>query len=1135
MDLVQRISKLSPEQKRLLESKIKQQDVDIFHIPISREYRKNYQGVPLSFEQEPMWFMEQLEPHNSTYDIICAIRLEGNLDKDVLGNSIDAIVNRHDILRTRFIMENHKPTQVILPELNLELKIIDLSGWAGREQEHKIKEFREDKSLHMFDLSKGPLLRSVLLDLGENNYIFFTIMHHIISDIISTKIFMEELTWFYRSFSQGDQQDPDLPGVSCQYADYACWQRRWFEESTIGIETRKKQEKFWLNQFKDEVPVLSLPTDYPRPAHKSREAGRVMFLLNEEEVRDLKEMALKENTTLYFLVLAILYVFLAKISGQEDIVVGTPISSRKQDVLNHTIGMFTRTLALRNYPRGHKIFRDFLSEVNTQTLEMFENQEYQYEELVGKVLVKRDPGHNPLFDVIYNFSYLDTGEITMPGLKMQPLRWNNERTSFDIDFCVEGTYKELFFKFAYSTILFKEATIKRFISYFRRIMDTVSKAPDIKISEIQVMPAAEKERLLHDFNNTKKNLVRDKSCALLFEEEVVKRPGKIAAVYREHQITYNELNEEASRMAARLSRQGAAFNTIVYLYLKRSIKMLAAIIGIFKAGAAYLPIDIDYPGTRIRFILENSEAQTTVTDTDHVEILKRLQAPLSPLKEIICLDHEKKTGSMGRCDSFRQSQGESLPDSLAYVIYTSGTMGKPKGVMIHQLGMINHLYAKINDLSITVVDIIAQTASACFDISVWQFLAGIMRGGTVVIIDKEVLLDSLRFLGVLQQMGITILEFVPSLMMAFLEAAAQGDENALKFKSLKHLRWMISTGEPLTPQLVNQWYRHYPHITLVNAYGPTEAADDITHYIVPSPPAETQTTVPIGKPLQNLHIYILDKYLSLCPIGVRGEICVAGVGVGKGYLNNPELTFEKFDHDSWDLQDYHDGYHRSYRSYKSYVLYKTGDIGYFREDGHIECLGRMDSQVKIRGNRVELEEIENQLESHEEIKKAVVTVSTTFKTGKPGEPANRYLCAYIVFHHEIPVSELKKYLEERLPHYMVPSYFIPLEKTPLTANGKIDRRALPEPVYENDETGKEYIAPTNEVEVKLAEIWSELLGIEKETISIDANFFELGGHSLKTPVMLSRIRKEFNVSVPLVEVFKTPNIRELSASLQRIK
>lgn len=1118
MDLVERIAKLSPEQRRLLELTIKQKNLDISQIPISQEYRKNYNHFPLSFEQEPMWFIEQFEPNNATYDIFFAIGLEGNLNKEAFERSINEIIKRHEILRTVFIIAKDKPMQVILPTLYLPLTIIDFKGLPGDEQDARLNRLREDKGLHMFDLVKGPLIKAELIELSEHKHIFLYNMHHMISDIISTQIFFRELAWFYKAFTQGEVPAPSLPALNFQYVDYACWQRRWFQENKLGIEARKKEEEFWLGQFSGEIPILNLPTDYPRPAVKSREADQLFLSLNEEEVGNLKEVAVKYNTTLYVVLLSSLYVFLAKLSGQEDIVIGTPISSRKGKALNNMIGLFTRTLALRNYPLGGKLFSEFLADVNACTLEAYRNQDYQYEELVAKLLVERDLGRNPLFDVIYNFSYIDTSEVEIYGLKMESLTWKNKHTGFDIDIQSEGTYKEILFKLAYNIKLFKEDTIRRVISYYKKIMRTAGKNPGLKISDMEILPEEEKRKILLEYNNVKKNLVRDKNYARLFEEQTAKSPAKIAAVYAGHHITYSELNEDSGRIARLLSQHGTGVNKIILLYLKRSIKMLASILGVFKTGAAYLPLEIDYPNSRIKFILENSEAGIAVTDGDRFETLYRMRPSLPRLKEVLCLDHEKKVEIFDQDLLLKEPLIEkSRPDDLAYLIYTSGTTGKPKGVMIHQLGMQNHLYAKINDLSITCDDIIAQTASACFDISVWQFLAAILVGGTTAIIDKEVTLDSVKFFRVLQLHRVTILESVPSLLIALLEGGTQDGANL-------NLKWMLSTGEPLTPPLVEKWYNYYPGVKLVNAYGPTEASDDITHYIVPVFASEIQTTVPIGKPLQNFHIYILDKYLSLCPIGVRGEICVAGIGVGKGYWKDNEKTEAAFVPNPYVAGEGNEDYK---------VLYKTGDLGYFRPDGNVECLGRLDSQVKIRGNRIELGEIESQLLKHEEIKEAVVVIRTV-KKDKPGsESGDRYLCAYVVPHHEIRASELKNYLSDKMPEYMVPSYFIPLAELPLTPNGKIDRKALPEPAYENCESAKEYIAPANEIEARLAGIWSELLAIEAGVISTGANFFEIGGHSLKATGMAAVIRKEFNVDIPLVELFKASTIQSLAEWIKK--
>ena len=1130
MDLLQRIAELDPEKKKLLDAVIKQKNIDIFRIPVSQEYRKNYKRFPLSFEQEPIWFVEQLNPGNTTYDVIGAVYLEGILNKDALEKSINEIIKRHEILRTLFISKKNELEQVILPSLTVHLKDVDFKNLSLAEKNTRLENLRDDKSLRSFDIGKGPLLAPLLIELAEYKYIFVIIMHHLISDLISLNIFFNELARFYEAFVNG-KTNPLLPPLACQYVDYACWQQRWLIESELGIEAREKQEKFWLDMFSGEVPVLNIPTDYARPAVKSHEAEQVFFAIKGEAVIHLRQSTLKKNTSLYMMLLAMLYVFLAKISGQEDIVVGTPISSRKHTSVNHIIGMFTRTLALRNYPQGNKTFGNFLREVNNVTLAALNNQEYQYEELVSKILTTRDPSRNPLFEVLFNFINFDPGKIKMGQLKLAPFRCKSKRAPFDIELTIEEIQDELFFKLSYSSRIFKAGTIQRFIFYFQKTIMTIIKDPEVKISEVEVMSDEEKKEILCDFNNTQKDLVRDKGYARLFVEQMQKDPDKIAVRYNSQQMTYRQLNEEADAVAGLLIQAGATGNAVIPLYLERSTRMLSSIIGAFKIGAAYLPIEVDYPKDRIEFILQNSEAAIIITEIEHVESLQHMRSALSHLKDIICLDKRQKVALPPSSNAFNlnSSTCSNDPGNLVYLIYTSGTTGKPKGVMIHQLGMINHLYAKINDLAVDKDDIIAQTASCCFDISVWQFLSSLLVGGTTVIIDKETVLDSLKFSWTLQINRVTILESVPSLVMAFLEGGLKGR---------LHLKWMLSTGEPLTPALVKKWYCHYPNIKLVNAYGPTEASDDITHYVVPvgfstdqgrgssgnSVGISGSGSVPVGKPLQNLRIYILDKYLSLCPVGVRGEICVAGIGVGKGYWKDSEKTKAAFITNPYAVDKDED--------YK--ILYKTGDLGYFRPDGHVECLGRLDTQVKIRGNRIELGEIENRLLAHEAVKEALVMVRTTStaKENSAGEILNKYLCAYLVLNYEFPVFQLKIYLAGQLPAYMVPSYFIPLEKFPLTTNGKIDRAQLPVPTM--DEC-RHYIAPANEIEARLARIWSEILMIEEKAISTDANFFELGGHSLNATLMISKINNEFHVKLPVAEIFKTPHIKGLSEWIENKK
>lgn len=488
MNLTERIEKLTPEQRRLLEQKLEQQGIDILQIPISREYREKYDPLPLSAEQVPWWTAGPIDPFDPRYDVTGPVSLEGNLDLEVLEKCIDAVIKRHEILRTIFVQDKYRLVQVILPSLTPRLQRLDIKDLSANEQEQRIKQLREDNSLYAFDLASGPLVKILVLELSQSRYILITVMHHIISDLLSLKIFLKEVAWYYVMYSQGKPPGFDLPGLAFQYVDYACWQQHWYRENIAGVMAIKKQEKFWLEMFKGDIPVLNLPIDYPRPARKSYEGEHAFFLVKEEQIKALKKIFLKENATLYVLVLSLLYVFLAKISRQEDIVVGTLINTRQNKALNDMIGLFVKKVPLRNYPRGSQTFGDFLTAVNRQVLEVYKNQDYPYEELVKKIVKEQDPSRSPLFDVLLNFIYIDISEVGMPGIKVKPYTLKTKRVGYDLELVCEGSYRELFFKLSYSTKLFKEETITRFISYFQKIITAIIKNPGIKVSDIEIIP-----------------------------------------------------------------------------------------------------------------------------------------------------------------------------------------------------------------------------------------------------------------------------------------------------------------------------------------------------------------------------------------------------------------------------------------------------------------------------------------------------------------------------------------------------------------------------------------------------------------------------------------------------------------------
>ncbi len=1049
---------------------------------------------PLSSAQQRLFILHQIDGGDTAYNESAFMELQGSPHREKLETTFRRLIQRHESLRTSF--HDHLGQLVQRVYDTVPFSIEYLESTAPRAQ--IIRSF-----VRLFDLSAPPLMRVALVKQEDHRYLLLVDMHHIITDGTSMGIIVKEFEALY--------QDRELPPLDIQYKDFAHWRNR-----QKGGENMRKQEAYWLARFRDDLPLLNLPFDFDRPVVQDFEGSRIDFTVEPERTRALKELGLKEDVTLYMITLAAYNVLLSKLSGQQDIILGTQIAGRRHADLQGIVGMFVNTLVLRAQPVAETSFLDFLKEIKTSTLEAYENQDYQFEDLVERVVLNRDPGRNPLFDAVFALHNVEMPDAHLPNLKIIPFRAQNPTAKFDLSLDGIETDGGLFFSMEYCSRLFKETTVQRFVQCYLQTLHTLLENPALPIGQMEIVPPADREKILFQFNRTRQEFDRTQLFHHRFLHQAARTPHAPAASHRETTITYAQLSAAAQTLSARFNADGIRPGHFVALYMPRGIDMLTAIIATFLTGAAYLPLEPEYPEDRVHYILQNSETTALVTDEALMPIVERIKPELPELRSVY---------ASGGQNPFRE-KGSALPkafdcptdgelgtaDALAYLIYTSGTTGQPKGVMVHHLGMMNHLFAKINDLQIAATDIIAQTASACFDISVWQYLAALVTGGKTVIIDKETVLEPRQLLRHLQTRNITVLETVPSLMAAFLEMAEQEQDNRLS-----SLRWMVPTGEALGVHLARRWYRLYPGIKQVNAYGPTEASDDVTHYILDHIPGGDWKTIPVGKPLQNLHIHILDPALNLCPIGVRGEICVAGIGVGKGYLDDPEKTARHFVPNPYAHLFPGDDYR---------TLYRTGDIGYYREDGHVECLGRLDFQVKIRGYRIELEEIENRLLSHPGVKEAVVSA----RSRGGGE---KYLCAYVVplavaEGEAVSVSSLRDFLAGHLPGYMVPAYFIMLENMPLSVSGKVDRKRLPEPGAAHAALDADYAAPGDPLEEKLVKIWAEVLEMEVSALSIDGDFFQLGGHSLKAVRMAGAVRKELGVPVPLAEIFKTPTVRGLA-------
>ncbi len=881
----------------------------------------------------------------------------------------------------------------------------------------------------------------------------------------------------------------------------------------LAAEEKYKERDYWLKKLSGQLVKAAFPYDYQtrRPDTDTPGKNTVKYRLPQTVASKLKQLSQASDPTLHIILTAGVVVLLAKYTGLNDIIVGTPIY--KQEIE----GEFINTvLPIRSRLEKPMTFKHLLLQMKDTVLAAVENQNYPIETLLYNLNMKWSENDFPLFDVavlfenIHDIRYID---FINPGMLFLFQR-NGEY--------IEGVVR-------YHPQHYEKRTIDNIALHLERLLQEVAGDINSIIAGINILSGEEKKQLLVDFNNNRADFPIQKTICHWIKKHARQIPDKIAVIDGEKNaepghrfttsITYRELNNRADRMTPFLKTRGVKREDRVGIIINRSTFMIESILAVWKAGGVYIPVEPGWPQERIKYIIEDCRAAVVLTE--------------SPQEA-----GEKYPVSTDNQGPNREEQ----TNGAAYIIYTSGSTGTPKGVVIEHRGMMNHIYAKINDLEITGESIVAQNASHTFDISVWQFFSALTAGGKTVIYDHPLVIYADRFITWLIRDRVTILEVVPSylaVMMDILETAVE---------TFPSLRYLLVTGETITPALLKRWFEKYTGITVMNAYGPTEASDDITHYRMDRIPHGER--VPIGKPVHNLVIYILDDHMNLCPRGVKGEICVSGTGIGRGYLNNPELTAEKFclrppggtlfqgTNKSYrqscghTAMQYHSPTHRhTITPLPRHPVYLTGDIGCWRRDGTIDFYGRKDHQVKIRGFRIELGEIETRLMNHEEIKEAVVV-------DRRDDAGNTYLCAYIIVNPGQDTTfdskpswtaELDEYLRERLPDYMVPAYFVPLEKMPLTNNGKINRYALPDPQF--NPVG-EIIAPRNNTEKKLAGIWSEVLGIEKEDVSINANFFESGGHSLKATIFVSRIHKELNVKLPLAELFKTPTIKEIASYIR---
>ena len=1060
------------------------------------------QELPLSFAQQRLWFLDCLAPETTAYLIPMAYRLHGIVEAKILEKSLQELIQRHESLRTIFQERNGRPVQIIRTIYTLSFPYIDLSGLAQNEREHAAHKLTDQEAQRPCNLSQGPLLRVLLLRLTAQEHLLLLTIHHIISDGWSNDILFHELTLIYQAF-HANQPSP-LPPLPLQYADFALWQRQWLQGEVLTT-----QLDYWKKRLESITP-LDLPTDYPYPPVQNTQGALATHELPETLSDQLMMLSQREGTTLFMTLLTAFQILLARYTGQTDIAVGTPIANRTHEEIEGLIGFFVNTLVLRSDLSGNPSFLQLLGQIRHRALEAYIHQNIPFEYLVEAIQPERDLSRSSLFQVMFSvvqqFSLTaDTEQTTIPSLTVRAEKRHTTSlaTKFDLELNIISSKQGLHCGLAYRTDLFTADTAQRLLAHFQILLESIVAQPEQAIMQLPLLTLEEQNYLLSTCNKTQQDYPHQDSFAQLFARQVLHTPESIALSCNDAFLTYQALDEHANRLAHILNKPGIEPECPVGLLLERSPEMLIALLAVFKIGGAYIPLDLSFPTQRLASIIQQSGMHTIIT---------RVGQQIPSMGDAITVIEVNCEGQSNN-DQHKITLN-THPEQLAYIIYTSGSTGQPKGAMVTQRGMVNHLFAKIATLQLKHNDIVAQTASHCFDISVWQLLAALLVGGQVRILPDEISHDPLQLSQQIQVNYLSIVEVVPSMLRAMLENSTQGSAEQIHSSAL---RWIIATGEALSSELASHWLNSYPQIPLVNAYGPTECSDDVTHAVLHLDQLANTTSAPIGQAIANTQIYLLDDQFQPVPLHVAGQIYIGGAGVGRGYLKDPAQTASVFLPDPFALQP-------------GSRLYKSGDIARYRGNAQLEFLHRIDAQVKLRGYRIELGEIEAVLCHHPAIREAIVVL-------REDQPASLRLIAYLVYrkHAGVPTQEeLYGYLRDALPHYMLPTALINLDALPLTENGKVNRAALPEPTLDEVQDVKMQVAiqvQNTPIEELLQAIWSEVLRLHRP--GLHDNFFTLGGHSLLATQVISRIRGALGVDLPLRSLFEAPTIAELTEKIKQ--
>ncbi|OUL31349.1 non-ribosomal peptide synthetase [Nostoc sp. 106C] len=1075
----------------------------IFNLKSKIDIRSNMSSeevfvFPASFAQQRLWFLDQLNPGNTIYNVPTAIRLTGSLNLAALEQTFNEIVGRHETLRTTFQVLDGQPLQAIAPSLRIPLNVLDLQQLPADKQEAEAKRIISVEIERPFDLSFGPLLRVMLLVLSQTEHILLLNMHHIICDDWSMGVLIRELSAIYTAFAQN--QPAPLLELPLQYADFAHWQREWLQGEVL-----QTQLTYWRQQLND-ISMLDLPVDKQRSPIQSYQ-GETEFLELPQKLTDaLEALSQQEGVTLFMTLLAAFQTLLYRYTYQEVITVGSPIANRNHSEIEGLIGFFVNSLVLRTHLSGNPSFRELLGRLRDVTLGAYSHQDLPFEKLVEELHPERNLSHHPLFQVVFGFQNAPMSALELPGLEPSFINIDIKKTRFDLEMhlwkCFEN-FRSLWGAkwqlsegirgvIVYNSDLFEQATITRMLGHFKMLLSSIVTNPEQAIAHLPLLSKQEQHQLFIEWNNTQADYPQDKLIHQLFQQQVEQHPDFIAVSFGNQQLTYRELNNRSNQLAHYLQKLGVKSEVLVGISVEQSIEFIVGLLGILKAGGAYLPLDPSYPQERLNFMLEDAEVSVLLTQ----EKLRKHFEEFSNL--IIFIDNDWKLIA-------RESEANPISkvssDNLAYIIYTSGSTGKPKGVAVTHKA-VNRLVCNTNYITLKPADKVAQASNISFDAATFEIWGALLNGAQLIGISKDVILSPEKFTLQLKEKGISVLFLTTALFQQIARDVPQ---------AFASLRYLLFGGETIDLRWIKKIIKHGAPKHLIHVYGPTENTTFSSYYQVHDIP-ESAISIPIGCPITNTQIYLLDTNLQPVPIGVVGELYIGGEGLAREYLNRPELTTECF------ITIPETGFIPEAR------LYKTGDLARYLIDGNIEFLGRIDNQVKIRGFRIELGEIEAVLSQHPAVQQTVVIAAEDI-------PGDKQLVAYIVPRQGqiITTTDLRQFLKAKLPEYMVPTAYVLLEFLPLSPNGKVDRRALPAP---NILTfiQQDYVAPRTQIEDLLVEIWAKVLG--KEQVGIHDNFFELGGHSLLATQLVSRIRDTLQIDMPVRNLFEAPTVEQLARYIE---